>query len=162
MNGSERVRGKGWTGAKELDQTDRRSPGPRVRRLLGVAGLGAGMTLMGCSHPAVFDSRTELSPRSAQSCVVQNLVDHGYRITDNNRRDGLVRAERQGTFLGFALHDEFDMIEVVIYERDYGETSIQYTASRVEYEHGGAEFRGPRGDVEETAREIAYLCSGER
>lgn len=168
MSGSKRVRAMGraerrgddWRGDREsglrwAGRADRAS-----RRVIGLMGLGAGVVIMGCSHPAVFDVGSELSPRSAQACVVQNLVDYGYRITDNNRRDGLVRAERQGTFLGFALHDEFDLIEVVIYERDYGETSIQYTAARLEYEHGGAEISGPRGDVEETARDIAYICSG--
>ena len=147
------------SGPEQANRGEQRA-GRKMRKVVGMAGLGAGLVMMGCSHPAVFNTATDLSPRTAQSCVVQNLVDHGYRITDNNRRDGLVRAERQGRFLGFALHDEFDMIEVVIYERDYGETSIQYTAARVEYEAHGAEFRGPRGDVEETARDIAYLCSG--
>lgn len=146
---------------QELVEREVEGRGAGVRRALAIAGLGAGLVMMGCSHPAVFDVGSDLSPRSAQACVVQNLVDYGYRITDNNRRDGLVRAERQGRFLGFALHDEFDMIEVAIYERDRGETSIQYTAARVEYEGHGAEFRGPRDDVEETAREIAYVCSGQ-
>ena len=134
--------------------------GKRARGVLGVGGLGACLALVGCSHPAVFNTASDLTPRSAQACVVENLVDHGYRITENNRRDGIVRAERQGHFLGFALEDEFDLIEVVIFRREYGETAIQYMAGRLEYEPHGPELSGPRGDVEDTARDIAYICSG--
>lgn len=131
-----------------------------VRGTLRCGLVGAGLLLVGCSHPTVFDAGSTLRPRNVQACVVEQLIDHDYRIVENNRRDGFVRAERPVRFLGFKVTDEWDVIEVFIYARERGETFAQYTAARVELELGGPEFRGPRDDVEETAHAIAYACSG--
>ncbi len=129
------------------------------RRFGGSAGLTAALLLVGCSSPEVFDVQSRLSPRSSQACVVDELVHRGFRVTENNRRDGFVRAERPGRFWRFQLSDEWDIIEVFIYEPRQGDTVIQYMAGRLDVDEDGVDVRGPKGDVEEAARDIAYACS---
>lgn len=140
-------------------RTDAEVGSGRALGATGIAAAGACLALVACSPPTVFDVQSSLEPRTAQTCVVHELVDRGYRVTENNRRDGFVRGERPGRFLGFTLSDEWDVIEVFVLDGGYGETTIQYMAGRLDYDDHGVELKGPRDDVEETARDIAYRCS---
>ena len=121
--------------------------------------LGLSLFVVACSPPTVFDVRSSLEPRSAQSCVVHALMDHGFRITDHNRRDGFVRGEKPARFLGFHT-DDSHVIEVFVLDEGYGETTIQYMAGRLDYGEYEVDIEGPNDETEATAREIAHRCSG--
>jgi hypothetical protein len=105
----------------------------------------------------VFTVATALPVYDVHQCVTEGLVDGGFRVVESRREDGIVKAERQGTILGFASSDRLDIIDVVIYERADGQTGIQYTAGRLILDEGKLE--GPDDEVEAIAQGIADYCS---
>jgi hypothetical protein len=149
--------------------TMRRRTGERARRGLATQGVenrsrAAGvvvlacLAIVGCTPPMVFAVATTRPAYDVHQCVTENLVRSGFRVVESRRDDGIVRAERQGTILGFLDHDELDIIDVVIFEQEDGRTGIQYTAGRLILDEGGR-LEGPKGDVEAIADRVATYCS---
>lgn len=128
------------------------------RSLAGGVVVLACLVLAGCTPPMVFTVATTMPAYDVHQCVTENLVRAGFRVVDSRREDGIVRAERQGTILGFVNHDELDIIDVVIFDQEDGRTGIQYTAGRLHLDEGGR-LEGPEGDVEAIADRVATYCS---
>jgi hypothetical protein len=122
-----------------------------------VASLGL-LGVAGCTPPVVFTVATAMPAFDVHRCVTENLVESGFRVVESRREDGIVKAERQGDFLGFPNPKELDIIDVVVYERRDGRTGIQYTAGRLRLDEGWR-LEGPEDDVEAIADGIAEHCS---
>lgn len=144
-----RTRGKGSVGPEE------RADGRRSR--VWALPLLAGLLVTGCTPPVVFTVATAMPAVDVHECVVEGLVENGFRVVESRREDGIVKSERQGTILGFPSSDRLDIIDVIIYERADGRTGIQYTAGRLILDEGKLE--GPDDDVEALADRIADRCA---
>ena len=132
----------------------RKRAGQALALLASLALLG----VAGCTPPVVFTVATALPVYDVHQCVTEGLVEGGFRVVELRREDGIVKAERQGTILGFLDHDELDIIDVVIFEQEDGRTGVQYTAGRLILDEGGR-LEGPKGDVEAIADRVATYCS---
>jgi hypothetical protein len=128
-----------------------------MRRVTGGIALMALLGVAGCTVPVVFTVATVMPAIDVHQCVVEGLVESGFRVVESRREDGIVKSERQGDFLGFPDPGELDIIDVVIYERADGRTGIQYTAGRLILDEGKLE--GPEDEVEAIADRIAGRCA---
>jgi len=126
------------------------------RRMIAVAILGGGVA--SCAPPVVFTVNSTVPAPDVHRCVTEQVIDHGFRVVESRREDGILKAERLGTFLGFPDPDELHVIEIVIFRRADGSTAVQYTAGRVAFDEGPA-LQGPDDDVAHIADRIADLCS---
>jgi hypothetical protein len=125
---------------------------------LALLALLACLTVAGCTPPVVFTVATAKPAYDVHRCVTESLVQSGFRVVESRRDDGIVKAERQGDFLWFPDPKELDIIDVVIYEREDGQTGIQYTAGRLLLDEE-PRLEGPEPEVEAIAEGIADDCS---
>jgi hypothetical protein len=128
------------------------------RRAVRLGALLLGVGAAGCTPPVVFTVVTASPAYDVHQCATQEVVEHGFRVVESRREDGILKAERLGTFLGFADPEELDIIEILIFRRSDGRTGIQYTAGHVDFSDGPG-LQGPDDDVERIANRIADRCS---
>lgn len=117
--------------------------------------------LAGCvatiDPPVVADVRATRPLREVHQCVTEQLVDRGYAITETRRDDGVVHAEmiraatRQTTTSVVS-----DRIEVLIFERSGGDTSIQYVADTFLVD--GGHRVGPTPEVAALPEALSRAC----
>lgn len=129
-----------------------------VRRalLLLTAVLGACATI---PPPMVVEVQSQQSLRDVHQCVTEQLVDAGWAITETRRDDGVIEARRywphpETTFYG-GRNEFYDQVDVLIFVRTSGATSIQLRADT--WKDGGGRV-GPSDRVERLPDTLREAC----
>lgn len=126
--------------------------------LLLAGGITACVTI---APPVVRDIPAHRPLRDVHQCVTEQLVDAGYLITETRRDDGVIEGEQAAkiSYLRGGSEfkaDGFNAVDVLIFERADGSTSIQYKAISMTRDR---ELTSPTEEVKVTADRIATACA---
>ena len=115
----------------------------------------------GCSlphPPAIFDVQTRQIQGDVHRCVIAELVDSNFQITESRIADGIVRALRAATERWSYFLAEWDLIEVLIFARNDLSTGLQFTSRTLIGDKKDDKEKAVSDDVQRVARDIAATC----
>ncbi|MEJ2203959.1 MAG: hypothetical protein P8170_07605 [Gemmatimonadota bacterium] len=125
----------------------------------GVFLVCLGMTGCAVPVPVVFTVASPMSAPDVHRCVTERLVEHGFRVVESRREDGILKAERQAILRGGRpITGALDVIDVAVYERRDGRTGVQYTAAYAILSET-PKLREPTDRVRAIAERLAEGCS---
>lgn len=119
------------------------------------------LAVSGCSlphPPVIFDVQTRQIQRDVHRCVIAELVDSDFQITESRVDDGIVRALRAATERWSYFVAEWDLIEVLIFARNDLSTGLQFTSRTLIGDKEDGKEKVPSADVQMVAREVADTC----
>lgn len=136
-----------------------------MKRLLAALSL---LTACATTAPVIFDISSQRPLRDTHQCVTEQVVDADFSVTETRRDDGVIHAVRYfeetrqvpsttGNRVVERTMEEWQRIEVLIFERNDGSTSIQYTAASGDTRTGP--WTAPSEPMMHLAQQVANACS---